>query len=86
MTTTWTSRELDDELRRRDIFPPWDRGLRAEYTTADKLRTELDATPVTSDWYEWRRWDLALAERQARRAPGREFFRIVHEEVLTAAA
>ena len=71
-------RMLDYELARRQRFPPClSSGEMEQWVSLADLRTELAVTPVTHPEYEWRVWELALAERQQVHRPDSLFYRIV---------
>jgi hypothetical protein len=83
----FTNEELDTELGRRLRFPPFSVAVGAgkwETTTVEKLKAELDATPIDHEERKWRQWELALAERQRELHPNKPFRRVVEIEPVTA--
>jgi len=80
----FTAKELDYELVRRQLFPPiLCDGDRWEATWPAALRAELDMLSPDDPTRTWLEWELALAERQTRRTPGRPFCRVVHADRAT---
>lgn len=78
----FTPEALDYELARRQRFPPtsldhYPNDVREEWISIETLRDELARTPADHPEYDWRCWELALAERQAEYFPNRRFYRVV---------
>src|SRR5690242_178492 len=76
----WTDEQLDFEIARREIFPPYMLATqRWDYTNAQELQAEFEKTPENHEERGWRWWELCLARRQAVVRPGTLFHRVVRD-------
>ena len=74
----WTRRQLQSELRRRDLFPPTSftmgYSIRQEITAGDLTR-ELTLIPLKDASRGWHEFEHALAMEHERTRPGQPFVR-----------